>query len=70
MAETRHTLQTLLTAHEVHIPQLQRDYAQGRKNKGDIRRSFVEQLRSTLATEGQHLNLDFVYGYLQGSIIP
>lgn len=68
MAETRHTLQTLLTAHEVHIPQLQRDYAQGRKNKEDIRRSFVEQLRSSLATEGQHLNLDFVYGYLKDGV--
>ena len=68
MAETRHTLQTLLTAHEVHIPQLQRDYAQGRKNKRDIRRTFVEQLRSTLETEGQHLNLDFVYGYLQNGV--
>lgn len=68
MAETRHTLQTLLTAHKVHIPQLQRDYAQGRKNKKDIRRSFVEQLRSTLEAEGQHLNLDFVYGYLQNGV--
>lgn len=68
MAETRHTLQTLLTAHEVHIPQLQRDYAQGRKNKGDIRRTFVEQLRSTLENEGQHLNLDFVYGYLKDGV--
>lgn len=68
MAEIRHTLQTLLVAHEVHIPQLQRDYAQGRKNKGDIRRTFVEQLRTTLATEGQHLNLDFVYGYLQNGV--
>ena len=68
MAETRHTLQTLLTAHEVHIPLLQRDYAQGRKNKGDIRRTFVEQLRTTLATEGQQLNLDFIYGYLQNRV--
>lgn len=68
MAETRHTLQTLLAAHEVHIPQLQRDYAQGRKNKADIRSAFVEQLRTTLATEGQQLNLDFVYGYLQNGV--
>ncbi len=68
MAETRHTLQTLLTAHEVHIPLLQRDYAQGRKNKDNIRRTFVEQLRTTLATEGQQLNLDFIYGYLQNRV--
>lgn len=68
MAETRHTLQTLLRAHKVHIPQLQRDYAQGRKNKDDIRRTFVEQLRTTLATEGQHLNLDFIYGYLKNEV--
>lgn len=68
MAETRHTLQTLLAAHEVYIPQLQRDYAQGRKNKGDIRSAFVEQLRSTLENEGQHLNLDFIYGYLKDEV--
>lgn len=68
MAEIRHTLQTLLTAHEVHIPQLQRDYAQGRKNKADIRSAFVEQLRSSLETEGLHLNLDFIYGSLKNGV--
>lgn len=68
MAETRHTLQTLLTENDVHIPQLQRDYAQGRKSKSEIRKTFIEQLRTILETDGQHLNLDFIYGYIKNNV--
>lgn len=68
MAETRHTLQTLLTENDVHIPQLQRDYAQGRKSESEIRKTFIEQLRTILETDGQHLNLDFIYGYIKNNV--
>lgn len=65
---TRHTLRSLLELHDVHIPQLQRDYAQGRKNKQNIRKTFVRQLLETLQGEGLRLNLDFVYGYIKNKV--
>lgn len=60
----RHSLRSLLEMYRVVIPQLQRDYAQGRKEERGLRETFVLQLFDVLAsTEYKHLNLDFVYGY-------
>lgn len=61
----RGTLKSLLEKYEVHIPQLQRDYAQGREVT--IRRTFIKQLHRTL-TAGDHLNLDFIYGYIKDGV--
>lgn len=65
--EGRYSLKRLLEQYEVHIPQLQRDYAQGRKGKEDLRKAFVTHLYDTLK-DGKRLNLDFVYGYTQNGV--
>ena len=65
--ENRYTLKSLLEQYEVHIPQLQRDYAQGRIGQEAIRRTFIQQLHRTL-TKGEHLNLDFIYGYVKEGV--
>ena len=65
--EGRYSLKRLLEQYEVHIPQLQRDYAQGRKGKEDLRKAFVTHLYDTLK-DCKRLNLDFVYGYTQNGV--
>jgi len=63
----RFTLKSLLEQYEVHIPQLQRDYAQGRVGQEKIRKPFIQQLYRAL-DKGEHLNLDFIYGYIKGGV--
>ncbi len=46
---------------KVEIPIIQRDYAQGRKGKEYLRKSFLENLFKALEGE-EELKLDFVYG--------
>ncbi len=61
------TFWDLLSECKIHIPQIQRDYAQGRLQEDvtDIREDFVNAIQTTLADEPQNspvLELDFVYG--------
>ena len=51
----------LLQTHKVVIPNFQRDYAQGREGKSDLRKRFLEQIRTNLKSNNT-LTLDFVYG--------
>ena len=51
----------LLQKYEVVIPNFQRDYAQGREGKSDLRKRFLEQIRTNLKSNNT-LTLDFVYG--------
>lgn len=51
----------LLEEHKITIPIIQRDYAQGRRGKEDLRRNFLQELHAAL-TEGKELTLHFVYG--------
>lgn len=51
----------LLQKYEVVIPNFQRDYAQGREGKSDLRKRFLEQIESNLK-KNPPLTLDFVYG--------
>lgn len=57
----------LQNKYKIVIPQIQRDYAQGRKDKDNddkiISYDFIEKLIKVLTTETDPLNLDFVYGY-------
>lgn len=46
---------------QVKIPMIQRDYAQGREEKADLRKIFVDALFEALEGE-KELNLDFIYG--------
>ena len=58
---TNKTLWELLDTEKIRIPVIQRDYAQGRKNAGYIRKAFLGELRGCLR-DGKELSLDFVYG--------
>ncbi|WP_185702598.1 MULTISPECIES: DUF262 domain-containing protein [unclassified Burkholderia] len=46
----------------IEIPVIQRDYAQGRTEVGDIRESFLSAIAGALKDENSPLDLDFVYG--------
>jgi len=61
------TFWKLLQTHQVEIPVIQRDYAQGRTDKRvqQIRKGFVEALVKSLK-EGEVLPLDFIYGKIEG----
>lgn len=60
----RETFWSILDRHKIEIPEIQRDYAQGRKNKKvkSIRNDFVKDLLNTI-TNNKDLNLDFIFGY-------
>ncbi|MCI5140162.1 MAG: DUF262 domain-containing protein [Candidatus Electrothrix sp. ATG1] len=51
----------LLKEEKIEIPIIQRDYAQGREDKKEIRMAFLRALHKSLSTENQG-KLDFVYG--------
>ena len=46
------------------VPQIQRDYAQGRSTAKEVRDSFLESLRKAFVGP-EPLNLDFIYGSLE-----
>jgi len=59
-----YTIEEFLNEFSVCIPMLQRDYAQGRKDKGYIRKKFLNEIKDTLGSTSTHcLTLDFIYGY-------
>jgi hypothetical protein len=73
MSETNHpiTLSTLLDrCQRVVIPQIQRDYAQGRDSEKEVRNAFLNALHAALVLPPGHarlpLNLDFIYGSMEG----
>lgn len=55
------SLWQLLDKHEIVVPIIQRDYAQGRKGKEDLRYRFLTTLHDALFDKGE-AKLDFVYG--------
>lgn len=66
----RLTLYQLLQSEswDIEIPIIQRDYAQGRKDKGtmEVRSTFVETLLEHLQS-GDNIDLDFIYGSMKES---
>lgn len=58
------TLYELLNDRKVVIPLIQRDYAQGRKDKAFIRKNFLNSIKDCLET-GEKITLDFVYGSIE-----
>ena len=54
----------LIKKGKIRIPQIQRDYAQGRKNKEvkEIRNHFVRSLLLVVTGKKAETQLDFVYG--------
>jgi hypothetical protein len=63
----KYTFLELQKQYKIVIPQIQRDYAQGRIdkfNEGKIKSyDFIVKLIEVLTTDKSALNLDFVYGY-------
>ena len=55
------TFWNYLNVHEVKIPIIQRDYAQGRAKESEKRKRFLKSLRDAITTD-KRLKLDFVYG--------
>lgn len=58
---TTTTLWNLLDKSKIIIPTFQRDYAQGRAGKEDLRKRFLNEIRNSLENNLELL-LDFVYG--------
>jgi len=64
------TFWNFLSYNGIEIPIIQRDYAQGRDGKEELRKSFLRDLKSALDTKVQ-MKLDFVYGTIEsGKLIP
>lgn len=57
----------LLKKHKIEIPIIQRDYAQGRKDKEEIRDNFLNALFQSISTQTP-IKLDFIYGSIQSEI--
>lgn len=60
-----YTLTELLDKQVIVIPQIQRDYAQGRASRKQLRIGFLKKIKESLTDNQPALNLDFVYGYTE-----
>ena len=56
----------LLNKYEVVVPVIQRDYAQGRKDKEYIRKIFLTEIKKYI-DDRTPVTLDFVYGNIEGN---
>ena len=61
------TFRELIHKHKVEIPIIQRDYAQGRDGKADIRTNFLNALLEVI--NDKYLELDFIYGSVKNSVL-
>lgn len=69
MAENRkYTFWTFIQENKLEIPVIQRDYAQGRKSKKDLRKSILTNIKNALDNNNK-LKLDFVYGVKEKNIL-
>jgi hypothetical protein len=70
MSNNINTFWSLLEKHQIEIPIIQRDYAQGRNNPQsiEIRSNFIKQLKYILSNDSSDssLNLNFIYGKIFG----
>lgn len=64
MSSEYHSCKSLIHKYSggVEIPNLQRDYAQGRENRENIRNEFLDNLIDCINNENSILVLDFIYG--------
>lgn len=62
---TDYSFQDIIGKERIRIPMIQRDYAEGRKNKNvsDIRKNFINELLKPIFGKVSNMKLDFVYGY-------
>jgi hypothetical protein len=47
------------------VPQIQRDYAQGRESEFELRKGFISKIKQTIQDNEPKLNLDFIYGFTE-----
>ncbi len=66
--EAIHENETWQPLSKIEIPIIQRDYAQGREGKEELRKSFLGALYNTVVEE-KPLELDFVYGSVKNSVL-
>lgn len=66
MSNTNTTFWELLSKKSIEIPIIQRDYAQGRIGKENLRKRFLKSILSTLKDD-KPLKLDFVYGSINSN---
>lgn len=68
--KTKYTFWELLSKYKIEIPKIQRDYAQGRKEPEiiNIVDVFLEDIKNSIINS-EELNLDFVYGKVEDSIL-
>lgn len=66
------TFWNFLNKYIVEIPIIQRDYAQGRLGKENLRKNFLRDLKNALdSNDGKKMKLDFVYGSMEeGKLYP
>lgn len=59
------TLEKLLNLYTIKIPEIQRDYAQGRNDIAvkNIRDNFLDRLFQALINDEDSIKLDYIYGY-------
>ncbi len=62
------TFWQLIEKSRIEIPIIQRDYAQGRKERFEIRNKFLDALLSAIE-EGKFIELDFIYGNEQDNCL-
>ena len=62
-----------LSQHKIVIPKIQRDYAQGRKDKTELRKAFLKDIKVALEscnnTSKNEMKMDFVYGVEKNNVI-
>ena len=66
MSNANTTFWELLSKKSIEIPIIQRDYAQGRIGKENLRKRFLKSILSTLKDD-KPLKLDFVYGSINSN---
>ena len=70
MSNELNTFWQFLEEHFVRVPIIQRDYAQGRVGKEELRKAFLTDLKKALDSNDR-LKLDFVYGATEhGAVNP
>ncbi|RFU61109.1 DUF262 domain-containing protein [Peribacillus glennii] len=64
------TFWKLLETYDVHIPMIQRDYAQGRNDDRtiEIRSSLLENIKGALV-DNKNLDFDFIYGSIEKNVL-
>ena len=62
-----YTFWEFLKENKIVIPIIQRDYAQGREGKEELRKRFLKSLKDAIEDDKKSLILDFVYGMQKGT---